>query len=244
MRIFGGITKKRSWVRLALGFAGVLWVPMAQAQKAAIPLKNACSYFGEVLTGSAVAQPGSDEAEQMIRRIIDASGLAQNFRTLVAPVPNAAAVSVNGSRLILYNSTFIADLTARTRNPWAPISIMAHEIGHHLNGHMFSATAGTPALELEADFFSGFILQRLGASLADATIAMQELGSPTASASHPAKPERLAAITSGWSKACGKDGDCASDLSAPALDNETMQDGDKEALPNSDRRGVIIQQSR
>lgn len=66
-----------------------------------------------------------------------------------------------------------------------------------------------------ADLFSGFVLQKLGASLDDARRAMEIFGSPTGSSTHPAKSDRLAAITRGWTQACDKDTSCSSAGSQP-----------------------------
>jgi hypothetical protein len=51
---------------------------------------------------------------------------------------------------------------------------------------------------LEADEFSGFVLRKMGASLADAQAAMKMLASQTASRTHPAQHDRLASIERGW----------------------------------------------
>ena len=53
------------------------------------------------------------------------------------------------------------------------------------------------ACELAADYFSGFVLARVGASLADAQAA-QRLASVAETGSHPDTESRLRAIESGW----------------------------------------------
>jgi hypothetical protein len=189
---------------------------------------QACSYYGETLPKQLTAYAASDEAnsdegkdiiERIIQRIVDVSGMARNFEILAAPVPNAAATTQNGIRYILYNTAFVSELDKLrrvsdfdnlTRTDWAKISILAHEVGHHANGHTLTAGGSRPQWELEADVFSGHIVQRLGGSLASAKAAMEQFGSATGSLTHPAKEARLAAITSGWMKACEneKDLDC------------------------------------
>jgi hypothetical protein len=93
------------------------------------------------------------------------------------------------------------DVRQRTGNEWGPASIMAHEVGHHLNGHTLDQIGSRPDKELEADYFSGFVLRRLGAELEDATRAMNLLGSPQGTTTHPGKADRVAAITNGWTAA-------------------------------------------
>lgn len=177
---------------------------------------RACSFYGEATPEKVVLFASDSEAETVIRRIVEASGLAKNFEVRAAGVPNAAALIQGSRRFILYNQYFMEQSRKSTGSAWAPISIMAHEVGHHLNGHTLEAGGSRPKIELEADYFSGFVLQKMKASLEDARSAMEKLGSPTGSATHPAKHDRLAAITSGWRKACEGDSACrAAGSSAP-----------------------------
>ena len=81
------------------------------------------------------------------------------------------------------------------------MSILAHEIGHHLSGHTITKKGSNPNDELEADKYSGFVLYKLGASLSDATYAIRELGSENGSSTHPPKSERIRAISQGWNEA-------------------------------------------
>jgi predicted HD phosphohydrolase len=143
----------------------------------------------------------TSEAKYYAQEIIDVVGLKPNFEVMAAQVDNAAAVVYGGKRYVLYNPTFINNLVQRTGNKWAAISVLAHEIGHHLNGHTVTSSGSQPAIELEADEFSGFVLRKLGASLADAQAAMRVLASQTASRTHPAQHDRLTYIARGWQSA-------------------------------------------
>ena len=173
-----------------------------------IDLGDNCSYFGEPLPENVRTFSSDSEAEQAIRDIVDAIGLVPRFETMAAGVPNAAAVIEGDRRFILYNQHFMRSVRQQTGNRWAPISILAHEIGHHLNAHTLSQSGSRPDIELEADVFSGNVLQRLGASVDDARAAMELLGSDTGSSTHPARRDRLAAITNGWMRACRDDERC------------------------------------
>ncbi|WP_290575991.1 hypothetical protein [Ketobacter sp.] len=172
---------------------------------------NTCSFFGEVVPQKVTTFSSDKEAESAIKKIVDASGLVQNFLVRAAGVPNAAAVIRGDTRYILYNQHFMKETERRAQNSWASISIMAHEVGHHLNGHTLDGRGSRPKIELEADYYSGFILQRLGASLSDARAAMEKLGSESGSSTHPAKRDRLAAIANGWVRACESDSKCDED---------------------------------
>lgn len=139
------------------------------------------------------------EVKQVIQQILDAVNVQANFKVQAANIPNAAAVTYGGQRYILYNPRFFNDLTAQTGTRWAPISILAHEVGHHVNGH--TPSANQPQLELQADEFSGYVLRRMGASLDEAEVAMRTAGNVRASATHPAGQDRLVAIENGWQRA-------------------------------------------
>src|SRR5215218_28130 len=141
------------------------------------------------------------EGRQIAQDIIDVVGLKANFEVREANIPNAAAVVYGGKRYVLYNSRFINQLIQTTGTKWAAISVLAHEIGHHLNGHTITASGSQPALELEADEFSGFVLRKMGASLAEAQAAMKTLASERASRTHPGQYDRLSSIAKGWKQA-------------------------------------------
>ena len=139
-----------------------------------------------------------DEAREITDRIVRVVGLKPNFEIRAANIDNAAAVVQNGKRYILYNPVFIRNINKAIKKDWAGISILAHEIGHHLNGHTIMALGSSPAIELEADEFSGFVLRKLGASLKESQAAMSLISSEKGSKTHPGKKDRLAAIGKGW----------------------------------------------
>lgn len=170
-----------------------------------------CSYFGESLPAKVTSFSSDAEAEAVIKRIVDASGLVPNFEMRAAGVPNAAATIEGAKRLILYNQYFVRSLREGTGTPWAPASVMAHEVAHHFNGHTLEKSGSRPKIELEADYYSGFVLQRMGATMTEARAAMEKFGSPNGTATHPPKHDRLAAISSGWTKACEADPRCKSE---------------------------------
>jgi hypothetical protein len=81
--------------------------------------------------------------------------------------------------------------------------VLAHEMGHHYRNHVIDAQGSTPPKEIEADYFSGYVMAKLGATINEAIAAMEQIASPRASSTHPAKADRLAAITRGWNYAKG-----------------------------------------
>lgn len=136
-----------------------------------------------------------------INSILKFSGLASNFKVYGANINNAVATIIDNKRYILYDPNLLSYTDQRSGDYWSSMSILAHEIGHHLSGHTITNKGSNPQDELEADKYSGFVLYKLGATLHQATAAMQSLGSEHSSTTHPAKTERLVAITEGWNEA-------------------------------------------
>lgn len=173
-----------------------------------IPLENICTFDGQVLTISeAAAFSSSLEARKIIEDIVNKSGLAQNFVVRSASVPNASAVVSGTNRFILYNQNFISAVNRTTGSRWGGISILAHEVGHHLNGHTISPVVD-PNNELDADRFSGFMLQKMGANLDQAQVAVKTMLNDAGSSTHPPKNQRLAAVAAGWAASCDERADC------------------------------------
>jgi len=141
------------------------------------------------------------EGQSIIQDILDAMGLKANFEIRTANIQNAAAVVSNGKRYVLYNPNFINSIVRTSGNRWSAISVLAHEVGHHLNGHTITSQGSQPEIELEADEFSGYVLRKMGASLDDAQSAMKLIASQQATSTHPGKQNRLSAIEKGWNTA-------------------------------------------
>jgi hypothetical protein len=139
-----------------------------------------------------------NEARSIIDEIISVMNLKVNFEVREANVPNAGDVFYNGKRYILYNPVFINQIDRAAKTDWASISILAHEIGHHVKGHTFKAGGNSYQQELEADEFSVLVLKKMGATLEEAQVAMNMVASDRASATHPARAYRLDAIAKGW----------------------------------------------
>ena len=170
---------------------------------------QACSYDGSPLAFSPPdLSKGGGSGKQVVAEIMKHTGLPANFVVVEGKVPNAAAVIMQGPdqvprRVIAYNPAFMGQVIEATKsNNWAPVSIMAHEIGHHLSGHTIVPGGSQPPIELESDKFSGFVLYKMGAPLADAQRAIATLIPEKDGETHPGRRKRLAAIEAGWKEAC------------------------------------------
>lgn len=135
--------------------------------------------------------------------ILNVTGLQANFELKAARVRNIEAIVSHRKRYILYNPDFIDWVNRSTSDKWGTIALLAHEIGHHLNGHTIRKGGSKPKLELEADEFAGFVLYKLGASLQQSQEVMNYIASSDPSSTHPGRKARLDAIRNGWLKAKG-----------------------------------------
>lgn len=142
--------------------------------------------------------PGTQE---MLSEIIKVIGLVPNFELKEANVQNVEASISHRKRYILYNPEYISWLNNATNDKWAAFALLAHEIGHHLNGHTIRRGGSRPVLELEADEFAGFVLYKLGATLEQSQEVMKFIAKTKASKTHPARSSRMHAIQNGWNKA-------------------------------------------
>jgi hypothetical protein len=147
--------------------------------------------------------PSSAYAAFVLAEVAGASGVGDVPMIYRAHVAAAHAVFVDGRAAIVYNPGFLDDVVERAGTPWAAVSVIAHELGHHYYGHSHDAIDTLPvgarhSHELEADYFSGFALARMGASLHEAEAAQAALFSTDASPTHPNSASRLDAITEGW----------------------------------------------
>ena len=141
------------------------------------------------------------EAKNMLSEIMSVTGLQSNFELKEADVLNIEASISHRKRYIFYNPAFISQINNVTKSKWASMFLLAHEVGHHLNGHTIRKSGSRPALELEADEFAGFVLYKLGASLEQSQEVMNFIAKTTASKTHPARASRMHAIQNGWNKA-------------------------------------------
>lgn len=160
------------------------------------------------------------EAQSIVQNMLNTINWRENFNLREQNgIQNAYATIINRSRWIIYDNRFLEDLDAYTSTKWASISVLAHEMGHHYYNHVVSSSGSTPPKEIEADAFSGYIMAKLGASLQESIAAMQAIASDRASSTHPAKADRVQAITRGWNESEGKSDNSANN--PPPSNNNT-----------------------
>jgi len=142
------------------------------------------------------------DAKYAVFKIVQYSGLVPDFVVVVdTDIKNALAYTKNKKRYIKYNPFFMKRVNDSTQTDWAAISVLAHEIGHHLLGHTLINNGSNPGDELAADRYSGFILHHMGATLDESLRCIESEGKMHASKTHPPKNARVEAITIGWNEA-------------------------------------------
>jgi tetratricopeptide (TPR) repeat protein len=159
-----------------------------------------------------------ENADIALDKILDVTGMAKRFVLMeCSDISNCIATAYKGIRYILYDRDFMDAIATKT-NSWSSMSILAHEIGHHVNGHSLdliiyaTESAKAPTLsesrhmEIEADEYSGFVMFRLGASLSQAQEAIRLISTndDDSYSTHPARDKRLRAIERGYNKAKGQ----------------------------------------
>ncbi len=164
------------------------------------------SYFGATINEKEicdlVAFTTRPEVTMAVENIVRRSGLKQNFYVMECPnTDNCFAATRNGERLIVYDARFFHRLNSVTKTDWAALSILAHEIGHHLQGHTIKSGGSDHNRELEADEFSGFVMYQMGATLLEAQSAINSVTTEYATSSHPPRSMRLKAIETGYHNA-------------------------------------------
>ncbi|MFZ1371513.1 MAG: hypothetical protein WAR78_14085 [Ferruginibacter sp.] len=142
------------------------------------------------------------EAKAIVNSMLDNIKWDENFNIREQNgIRNAYATIINNARWIVYDNNFLEDIDAYAATKWASVSILAHEMGHHYYNHVVSRSGSTPPKEIEADAFSGYVMFKQGATLNESIAAISAIASDRASSTHPAKADRVAAITRGWNNA-------------------------------------------
>ncbi|MEZ4605685.1 MAG: rhodanese-like domain-containing protein [Deinococcales bacterium] len=146
--------------------------------------------------------------EEKLRLLLNQLDTKPDIRIAPAEgVSNLLAVADDlGKPLIIYNPSFVTEIEAGGKEAeWMLLSILAHEVGHHIEFHIQQLlvrknlpSGESRKLELAADEFSGEMIYRLGGTLEQAQRAIQQYASNEASQTHPDKQARLFSIGSGW----------------------------------------------
>jgi hypothetical protein len=165
-----------------------------------------CAFGGGVAKVTSLREP-APRAVFEIRSVLDALGFGRGIALYEGDAPNAlalASIAPDGTAVasIVYNSAFLNELEAQG-GKWAPLSVLAHEVGHHVESEASPLAFNVHpwARELAADRVSGFALARLGSTLQQAQTALWLAADPAGDATHPSMALRLEAVAAGYAAA-------------------------------------------
>lgn len=153
------------------------------------------------------------EVNDALDKILNVIGASKNFTLIPCDnISNALAVTFKGDRFILYDGEFMGNINKLTNN-WSYLFILAHEVGHHINGHtrdfLLASLLDDQPLEerrneeLEADEFASFIVSKLGASYSqiEETINLISSNKSDLYSTHPSYDKRISAVRRGFDRA-------------------------------------------
>jgi len=178
-------------------------------------------------------QAPSLDAQIVVSNMLQSLGVKKNVPVFIGSVPGVAAVTFDRQAAIVYNPDYLRSVYEKTdKNKWAVIFLLAHELGHHVDLDIFKDGGTTPRDELRADFFSGWMMRRLGASLDGALAAVRAEKSTDKAAARKAIETRIKQITDGYKEAEPK---TAAD---PAYRSQNPKNDGKHAPVQTPRRRV------
>lgn len=152
------------------------------------------------------------EVNNLVTDMLDRLDIKNRFILVsCTKVENCQATIYKGKPYILYNPNFLDQVKRLnftnstipiTSKNWEAITVLAHELGHHVNNHLLNPhpDASQRDMELEADEFAGSMIFRMGGTSDEATFAyglMPEIGTYE----HPGRKQRIEAVLKGWEKA-------------------------------------------
>ena len=154
------------------------------------------------------------DADEALDKILAVVGAAKRFMLVPCDNTNNAFAYTSpetGLRYIIYDEEFMNSLSSNEDRYWINMFILAHEVGHHINGHTLSGDLSqyeSRLEELEADVFAGFVVAKLGADIDVIKNAFNEIsfdGDDTYS-THPNKTRRMEAVRKGFDRAMSDTG--------------------------------------
>jgi hypothetical protein len=203
------------------------------AQKT-LHVTHGCAFKTAVEDTDLYTFESSAEAERIVSEICNSVGLSQNFDIRGSNVENAMAVNDGNRRMILYSTLFLKKFNEDARTRWAAYSVLAHEIGHHLNNHNFGEPnpGKRKSMELEADRFSGSALRLLGASLDEAKAGIESFALEGEQVNHPSAKARREALATGWNQQQERLEKMGAGIPTPDSNIPRARDTDGDGIPD------------
>lgn len=140
-------------------------------------------------------------------------GLRNDYKIVINNQLSAIAKpTIHGNRrqihINVYGMQYIYEQSGRNR--YSTIGVLLHELAHVFNNDVTNIHSRSPiSMEAKADYFAGFQLQRMGATLEDAisfthffeALDNANLRNGHLHQSHPVRATRIHQVTKGWNTA-------------------------------------------
>ncbi len=163
-----------------------------------------CSFKSYKFNGVIKLVEPKPEALRAVELLTDIAGIENDIEVFGAEIdPSATFIAFatlrEGKKIIVYDAAKMFVYGQNTIT-FQSLSIMAHEVGHHLGSHTIRKMRPRHEQELEADKVSGAQLRILNATKKQA-LSYHSLVSVEATENHPGKEKRMNAILEGWKNA-------------------------------------------
>ena len=193
---------------LLFSFTLIAWHAMAQKNPG----------FGANGTQEVCSQlsfSSDEEVMNLVGQILDYAGVS-NRSYEVKGCSNASgcfATVIKDQQYIVYQPDYLKSVKKhgftstslpKESKDWQALTILAHEVGHLINGHFYNSRPDVKAWdkELQADVFAGRILYQMNSTLEQAQdVYFTSIVPEQGSMSHPPRKQRLEAIAKGYNTA-------------------------------------------
>lgn len=169
--------------------------------------------FGQSPCSESTDLKTDPEIVSFIERLLEVDMMSNTY--VIIPcyeIENFEAELLHNTRRIYYNPRIVVKELSRlsfsrravpvtSQSNWSLLTILAHEIGHHINDHFSPINSRLSPLskELEADTYAGSLIYKIGGTLEQAKLAYRD-EPENSSSTHPGRSDRLDAIERGWRK--------------------------------------------
>jgi len=201
--INGKQTPEEAAAKLQAALGG--WFKPVIVQQPSTARSSAClTSFGEASVPSAFAfgpnvmKSYADNASipGIIRRIVLTTGLAPRFAAYPAKIGTACASrDADLQPVIYYDEDWLKDYSKG--DYWIQLGVLAHEIGHLVNGHGTGDGLNQYQREIEADVFLGRVVALISGTIQEAELGVS-LQPEEGTATHPPRFVRRASVDQGY----------------------------------------------
>lgn len=129
-------------------------IPAFSQEIMSVDINQRCIYSGSIMDEELYRFDDNDNVDKWVKEILESGGAERNFQLVQTNVENISAILDGNTRYLFYSIDFI-----QKASRIEVYGALAHEIGHHVNKHIF-ATDRRTIEESEADFFMGYFFSK------------------------------------------------------------------------------------